>query len=665
MASLPDRRLRALPVEQLARGLGLVRVRYYVERWLLRGTSQQLFAVAAVLGLLTFLGAALYRYAAPRPWSEALWWAFLRLTDTGYLGDDQGLGPRLVSTVLTVLGAVVFLGSMVAILSQSLTRMVRTLEAGTTPMRAQHHLVVLGWNSRTAAIARELLLSEDRVQHFLARLGHRRRRLQIAILAEDVDADLRQELRDRVGGPWRESKVTLRSGDPLVVSHLHRVAFARAAAVMIAADDPEGGDVGAVDARLVKTLMSMRNQLAHASATEYPFVAAEVLDAQRAALARRAYGGPMAVLASDLAIGRLFAQAIRHPGTSAVFGEILSHDFGAEVYLRTVLPEWAGPLGEVERRFSRAVVLGFLRSEPGAPGKLSLNPSSDTELAAGDRLVLLADDFSDTDAEDAPRAPAGGSLVDAPACPLSTPSKVRSILMLGFSQKAAALIAELSQRRDPGMRVHVLSSTPVARRLKLLAHYGYRSAGVTLSHTEGDATMASELQALDAAAFDAVVIMGRDYANRREESDARTILSYLVLSEQLRAAKQRPQVLVELLEEGNRALLDTQSDEVLVSPVIVSHMLSQIALRHELEAVFDELMSAGGADLELWPATPFFPQAAPCTFGALVERGRALRVTVLGVRHSDALGRSDTWLAPPAETELVPDPKMNLVVLVG
>ena len=49
----------------------------------------------------------------------AIWWAFLRLTDPGYLGEDHGVIPRTVSTVLTLAGYVVFLGALVAIMTKS------------------------------------------------------------------------------------------------------------------------------------------------------------------------------------------------------------------------------------------------------------------------------------------------------------------------------------------------------------------------------------------------------------------------------------------------------------------------------------------------------------------------------------------------------------------
>jgi hypothetical protein len=86
------------------------RVQFVVERLLLSGTVARLAVAAAVIGmvavcmgLLGFLVAANTEQAFGNP-AEAVWWAFLRLSDPGYLGDDEGLGLRAVSTVVTVAG---------------------------------------------------------------------------------------------------------------------------------------------------------------------------------------------------------------------------------------------------------------------------------------------------------------------------------------------------------------------------------------------------------------------------------------------------------------------------------------------------------------------------------------------------------------------------------
>ena len=70
-----------------------------------------------------------------------MWWAFLRLTDPGYLGDDEGLARRTISTVVTVLGYVLFLGLLIAILTQWLNQLIARLESGVTPVALSDHVL--------------------------------------------------------------------------------------------------------------------------------------------------------------------------------------------------------------------------------------------------------------------------------------------------------------------------------------------------------------------------------------------------------------------------------------------------------------------------------------------------------------------------------------------
>ena len=82
-------------------------LKYWVERLLLRGMRYRLLLVALAIAALSIVAGALVWLLDPsigNP-AEAIWWAFLRITDTGYLGDDVGNLRRSVSAVLTVLGA--------------------------------------------------------------------------------------------------------------------------------------------------------------------------------------------------------------------------------------------------------------------------------------------------------------------------------------------------------------------------------------------------------------------------------------------------------------------------------------------------------------------------------------------------------------------------------
>ena len=109
----------------------------------------------------------------------------MRLTDPGHLGDDEGFARRTVSTIVTVLGYVLFLGLLIAILTQWLTSSIAKLESGVTPVAISDHVIILGWTHRTPTIVSELLRTRKRVERFLERQGTRQ--LRIVILSEDVD----------------------------------------------------------------------------------------------------------------------------------------------------------------------------------------------------------------------------------------------------------------------------------------------------------------------------------------------------------------------------------------------------------------------------------------------------------------------------------------------
>ena len=117
-------------------------LRFNLERLLLRGVGYRLLFAALVIATISLLvGAAMSLHPAFTGPLDAIWWAFLRLTDTGYLGDDEGASRRVVSTLLTVAGAVVFIGLLVAILTQWMGAWLQKVEGGLSPLRIRGHIL--------------------------------------------------------------------------------------------------------------------------------------------------------------------------------------------------------------------------------------------------------------------------------------------------------------------------------------------------------------------------------------------------------------------------------------------------------------------------------------------------------------------------------------------
>lgn len=637
------------------------RLKFYLERWLQRGAPAQLAFIAAVIVLIAVLG-GLVAWAFSGAFEHvghAIWWAFLRLTDPGYLGDDEGALLRTISTVITVLGYVVFLGSLVAILTQWLNGVMSRLESGLTPIAIRDHVLILGWTNRTSTIIQELLLSEGRVRRFLRRRGARA--LRIVVLAEHVDAALSQELRDTLGSRGAEHQIILRSGTSLRLEHLRRVAYRHAAVIIIPGADFFLGGARSTDARVIKTLVSLSNSERGTGAS----VVAEIFDTQKLAVAESAYlSGEIDVIASDGFISRLIAQNVRHRGLSFVYSELLSHARGNEVYVRRI-PEWAGQRFEdVSKRFPEAILAGVAR--PVDIGFESyLNPPSGMTLMDDDRLIFIARRFEDCFRTEAP-AQTEAHRASSPA-PRSTAHPARRVLILGWSHKVRSLVEEFAGYESERFEIDVLSRIRTEERNTPSEFPVAATERIEVRHLQGDYTYRDTLAAVDPMTYDNVVFLASDWMDTEEESDARTILGYVLLRSILKEKEQRPEVLVELMDPENARLFRRRAGEVIISPMILSHILAHVALRRELSTAFSELFGPGGTEFYFRSAADYELPGRHVGMPAIQSAARARQEIALGVRiaaEMDRLG-GGVYLNPPSEQQWALTADDEIIVLAS
>jgi hypothetical protein len=613
------------------------RLKFILERWIQRGAWHQLLVMVAAVVLVAVTG-GLLAWGLTEGFEDpgvAIWWAFLRLTDPGYLGDDEGTLLRGISTTITVLGYVLFMGSLIAILTQSLARTMRTLESGLTPIYISGHLLILGWTNRTPTIVRELVISEGRVRRFLS--GRKTRRLRIVILTEEVDAKIRQELRDVLGSSLKRSQIIFRSGSSMRIEHLRRVDFTNAAAILLPGADFELGGAAATDTRIIKTLMSIAKYSQLPNRQQPPVVVAEIFDTQKLPIARQAYAGELNLVAGDAFIGRLIAQTVRHRGLSHVYGELLSYQHGNEVYLRNH-PELAGqPFWSLMDTFPKAVLLGVVRPE-NTTFQPFLNPPSGFKLTAEDRLVFVASDYEDGDLEDVKTAGTFAAeqpaLLDAPLQPQ------RRLLFLGWSHKVPAIIHEFSSYANERFEIDVLSVVPAAERNEVMTRFDSDPDRVQVRQLEGDYTIQADLLAANPSSYDNLIFLGSDWAASGEAADARTILGYVLLRATL-PPDYPTEILVELIDPSNARLFQQRPGEVIISPLILSHMLAHAALRPELPVVFEELFGPGGAEIFFRTAADYHLTGASVGFQDLQHHAAQHGEIALGLRLAATADRVD------------------------
>ncbi len=626
------------------------RAQFLLERLMLRGVHYRLLVIAAFIGLVAAIGGCLAFAGTNDAFDtsgQAVWWAFLRMTDTGYLGDDEGTWLRIVSTIITVLGSLLFTGALIAIMTQWLHQTILKLEQGLTPISMKHHVLILGWTNRTPEIVLGLMMTQGRVRRFLARRGARR--LNIALLVEELNTALRVELQETLGRYWRESQIVMRSGKPLRLDHLRRVDFERAAAILIPGSDVVHSASLANDTRTIKTILSIAKAQTTIHQRTKPLIVAEMFDSRKIPVARAAYNGPIELVSSDAVVGRLATQNIRHRGLSYVYREILTQDGGNEIYIRTN-PELTGQeIGSLAPRFPHAVVLGVVHGE-GTNRTLLMNPASDYKLHENDELVLLAQDYEMCVPTAAP-SPSPAIKTESIA-PIVTPSPAtRRILILGWNHKVPAILEELDSYPNESFTVDVLSITPTSERQRILQMYHIQNGRLLLNHYDGDYTVPGVLANFDVGTYDNIVFVASDRFKDDEDADARTVMGYLLTRERLAEVEHGPAILLELMDEDNSALIPRDKAEVLVSPHILSHILVQVALRSDLNRVFDELFGSGGAEIFIRPAHTYLDGNESATFETFQTIARLRGEIALGFRlaHHHEADSGGLVLNPPRD----------------
>ncbi len=633
------------------------RVRYVLERLMIRGPHYQLLLVAIAIGLISLIGGVVVMVGSGGFDSvgSATWWAFLRLSDPGYLGDDVGMLRRVVSTALTVLGYVVFLGLLIAILTRWLLDLMRRLERGVTPVALNNHIVIIGWTARTASLAAELLGSESRVKRFLARRGARK--LHIAILAEEVGPEQMQELRDRAGEDWDSRQVTLRSGSSLRPDHIERIDFVNSAVALIPAQDGPGDSIELVDSRTIKTLLSLGGRLSAMEGRSLPVAVAELRDARKIPIALRAYEGPIEVIASDALAARLIVQNVRHPGLSHVTNEMLTLSEGTEVYIRDAGPFAGRRIEEALDGFPDGILLGVVRGRHGSY-TARLNPPPGFVIDAEDRLVVMADTYDETAASEEDVAPVKRGVAHVERA--SEDAGVRRLLVLGWSHKTPALIAEFGTYAGERFELDVVSVVSAEERRRQVERYAGTLERVEVRQIEADYNFLPELRALAPWQYEQIVLMGSGRAVSEEDADARTLQGYLLLQQLFAEHGAAPRVLIELLEPENSELLSGRAGEVLISPMILGHVLAQVALRRELRAVFEELFTASGAEITFRGADRYGVAGREATFAEVQRAAWARGEIAIGLW---ARSRGAPVLNPGAASRWVLDAADEIVTI--
>lgn len=586
------------------------RASYWFDNWMARGT----LALMALLGiativlvivvfglvqLFTLFGAYPNDDTSTNP-LDTLWGNLMRTLDPGTMGGDTGWPFRFAMLIITI-GGLIIVASLIGIISGAFDSKVEELRKGRSRVLETDHTLILGWSSKVFPIVSELCIANES-----------RGRSAIVILADRDKVEMEDDIRAQVGAVVKKTggktKIIVRSGDPMNLAELEVVSPNNARSIIVLA--PEDDDDP--DSVVIKTTLAVTNNPQRKDG-KYHIVGE--LQHESNLEAGRLVGKDEAhwVLANDL-ISRIMVQTCRQSGLSVVYAELLDFD-GAEIYF-TEQPSLVGKtFYDAQLSFVDSMVMGIVQG-----GAALLNPASGTVIAAGDSLIVIAEDDDTIKLASTSGTAAVGS-VSALEPPAERPE---TTLVLGYNDSLKVMLSELDEYSTPRSRVVIVADQPAPT----LGEF----RDLDISWEQGDPTSRTALDALHPETFDHILVLAASTLPP-QRADAKTLITLLHLRDIADQHDVDLNVVSEMLDDRNRELAEvTQADDFIVSDKLISLMLSQVSENRQLTEVFDQLFSSDGAEIYLRDAELYVKPGESVDFYTVIESARRKGETAIGHR---------------------------------
>ena len=555
---------------------------------------------------------------------DSMWWSLNQIMRLrGFERTYGATAPVLAySLFLSIMGLVVF-SVLISLINNTMRSRIEALRKGDTPVLERNHVLVLGWNNKVFSILKQLARLQPGVK--------------VVILAPR-EIDMMQEQLRVARIPRERIKVILRSGTPSNHGELDRVAVDRAASVIVLATDAD-------DSESIKTIVLLAARQDWSGAA--PVLTSEIAMEQSYELAKIAARNRLHIISSNRVISKVIVQTVRNPGLADVYSEIFS-PAGNSIYVQSIPDCTDRPLAEIAYGLSDAVPVGIAwdeKRDDAVRHAAGLNPESDYEIAEDERLVLLTRGLpvTYTRPDSIPESRIyreGGSVPGVPA----------RVLLVGWTDILYDILQELDAHARSGTEVTILSGNSEEQAQQRVAAYQASASNLenlTLVFVEGDAVMKTAYASMDVSAFQSIVVLA-DKSDEQGDADTRSLRILLRLSRLRKHTNTHTHIVVELLDDNNRALFTGLGvDDIIVSPETVSAELAQIARQEVLAPIYRELLSAGGVEISLRPAGDYVKLDTDCCFNDLVYASRQKMEIALGLRLARQGG--EVLLNPPRQ----------------
>lgn len=515
-----------------------------------------------------------------------IWLSFLQITDAGAVAEDTANAiPMKIVGILTILLGMIFFSGVIAFITTELDKKMSDLRKGRSSVLEKNHIVVLGWGEMVFEIIKELIVANESGKG------------SVVILSEIEKDEMDDILLERI--PERKTtKIITRNGKTSSLDSLKRVGVNEARAVVIL---PMCSESATEEEKVISDAKVLKTILAVVAASKFdptpPNIIAEVFDNTRRGVMVGLDPEHITMVETESMIAKIIVQSSRTTGLGVVYDHLIGFS-GSEIYFYGA--DWRGlKFGDLPFYFKDGIPIGVKTAD----GKINLNAAKDYTMAAGDEIVIIAEDDSSIKlAKKTLYSP-----IDLPLSSKKLETKKERELIIGWNAKARIVVEQYTDYIPEGSVIHLIIQSPAEDELEEINELRGRYPKIELELFEYDPLNMDDLAKVKPETYDNVIILNKAEEDT-EKLDSTTITTLLLIRQLFReyekntGRKVATKLVTEVMNSSNLELIArTGVNDSIISGQMVSKILAQVAENPPILGVYEDLFTEEGSEIYLKP----------------------------------------------------------------
>lgn len=502
------------------------------------------------------------------------WWD--SLTSIISIGDGNSLETRIVNFLFWFLNVAIS-GTIIAFLTAKVSGFIFNLNKGRSVVIDKGHYVIVGWNPNIIKIFKEI---EN------ANLNAPKPTILCFNSMDNV------EMRAKIDLEYPDQKklrILTRSGDCYNISELGIANLHEARSVIVL------NDILIKEFNIETTILAIRKNIPK---SDVPIIA-QFTEPSNIKILSNISGKNIVGVHNNSIIASVTSQSIRSKYISSVFMDFLDYD-GDEIYFYSSEHFVGLNYMQVSLYIDKATLIGIINKA----GEINLNPNKDLLISDGDQLVVIAEDDMinlDVNKPEIDKILNHIKINDE----IKINSSKKSILFFGWSELGQEILNQTIPFLDNNSDVSVAYRSDLVKNLPFIGDKDNLKLSLFPFEKNKQISISDFLLENN---FDIILILGYNDFLSEEVADTYSLMQNLHLKSSLNEISilNRPRIVLQLNDGSKKDLIDVDDNhEFIVSDVLSSLLMTQLADNPKLKIIFDDLFSFEGAVIQINPISEY------------------------------------------------------------